>query len=49
MKTLVSIISYKEGDLRGTVLDCYNKARNKEDLVFSIVEEHFPEFYSDSL
>ena len=46
-KILVSIISYKEGDLRGTVLDCYNKAKNKEDLVFSIVEEHYPEFYSD--
>jgi hypothetical protein len=47
MKILVSIISYKEGDLRGTVLDCYNKAKNKEDLIFSIVEEHYPEFYSD--
>jgi len=47
MKILVSIISYKEGDLRGTVLDCYNKAKNKKDLMFSIVEEHYPEFYSD--
>jgi hypothetical protein len=47
MKILVSIISYKEGDLTGTVLDCYNKAKNKEDLMFSIVEEHYPEFYSD--
>jgi hypothetical protein len=46
-KILISIISYKEGDLLGTVLDCYNKAKNKEDLVFSIVEEHYPEFYSD--
>jgi hypothetical protein len=40
-KILVSIISYKERDLRGTVLDCYNKAVNKDDLYFSIVEEHF--------
>jgi hypothetical protein len=47
MTTLVSIISYKEGDLLGTVLDCYSKAKNKNDLFFSIVEEHFPEFYSD--
>jgi hypothetical protein len=47
MKILVSIISYKEGDLLGTVLDCYEKARNKESLLFSIVEEHYPEFYSD--
>lgn len=47
MKILVSIISYKEGDLIGTVLDCYNKAKNKQDLMFSIVEEHYPEFYSD--
>ncbi len=46
-KILVSIISYKEGDLLGTVKDCYDKAKNKEDLVFSIVEEHYPEFYSD--
>lgn len=47
MTILVSIISYKEGDLRGTVLDCYSKAKNKDELFFSIVEEHFPEFYSD--
>jgi len=47
MKTLVSIISYKEGDLKGTILDCYSKAKNKEDLFFSIVEEHYPDFYSD--
>lgn len=47
MKTLISVISYKEGDLRGTILDCYSKASNKEDLFFSIVEEHYPEFYSD--
>lgn len=46
-KILVSIISYKEGDLLGTVKDCYDKANNKEDLMFSIVEEHYPEFYSD--
>jgi hypothetical protein len=47
MTTLVSIISYKEGDLLGTVLDCYSKAKDKDNLFFSIVEEHFPEFYSD--
>lgn len=47
MKILVSIISYKEADLKGTVLDCYSKATNKDDLIFSIVEEHYPEFYSD--
>jgi hypothetical protein len=47
MTILVSIISYKEGDLLGTVLDCYSKAKDKDGLFFSIVEDHFPEFYSD--
>jgi len=44
---LVSIISYKERDLLGTVKDCWEKAKNKNDLYFSIVEEHYPEKYVD--
>jgi hypothetical protein len=39
-KILVSVIAYKEKDLRGTVLDCYNKAKNKDDIYFSIVDEN---------
>ena len=46
-KILVSIIAYKEKDLRGTVLSCYENAKNKNDLLFSIVEEDHEKNYSD--
>lgn len=40
---LVSIISYKEKDLLGTVKSCWENAERKEDIYFSIVEEHYPD------
>jgi hypothetical protein len=47
MKILVSIIAYKEADLAGTVRDCYDKAKNKDSLIFSIVEENDPSLFSN--
>lgn len=38
-RILVSIISYGEKDLRSTVLHCYEQAKNKKDILFSIVDE----------
>jgi hypothetical protein len=46
-KILVSIIAYREKDLKATVASCYENAKNKENLLFSIVEEDHPENYSD--
>jgi hypothetical protein len=46
-KILISIISYKEKDLYGTVKDAYEKAKNQDRLLFSIVEETYLENYSD--
>ena len=42
---LVSIIAYKERDLAGTVRDCWDKAIDKDNIYFSIVEEY--EEFSD--
>jgi hypothetical protein len=38
-KILVSIISYGEKDLASTVAHCYENAKNKQDVLFSIVDE----------
>lgn len=46
-KILVSIIAYREKDLKATVKSCYDNAKNKDNLLFSIVEEDAPENYSD--
>jgi hypothetical protein len=46
-KILISVIAYKEKDLFGTIFDCYSKAKNKENIYFSIVEEDHPENYSN--
>lgn len=46
-KILVSIISYKEKELERTVKNCYEAANNKEDLIFSIVDENYETWYAD--
>jgi hypothetical protein len=46
-KILISIIAYKEKDLTGTVKDAYEKAKNKDRLLFSIVDETFIGKHSD--
>jgi hypothetical protein len=51
---VVSVASYRDTDLINTVLDCYNKAKYKENLFFSIVSQdednHHPDlsFIPDS-
>ncbi len=46
-KILLSIIAYREKNLKETVLSAYNNASNKENIYFSIVEEDHEENYSD--
>jgi Glycosyltransferase (GlcNAc) len=47
-KILVSMIAYRERQLAESVRDCYEKASNPEDLIFSIVaEQSKEEFHAD--
>jgi hypothetical protein len=46
-KILVSIISYKEIELENTVKSCFNNAKNKQNLLFSIVDENKENQYAD--
>jgi hypothetical protein len=47
-KILVSMIAYRERQLAESVRDCYEKAANPEDLIFSIVaEQSKEEFHAD--
>ena len=48
-KIFVQIASYRDPQLIPTILDCIEKADNKDDLVFSIAWQHSEEDEWDNL